>query len=273
MFGLNVDSCMARFRGARHQVLLLAVVIMLLAQPLTHGALAGLILYDLMLALVLLGAFAVVFQRMRERFASLAIVVPAIVGNWATYGLTDQSQFVCAVIHHAATIAFTGFTVTVILRGVFKQKVIRTDDVAGVICGYLLAGVAWGHCYLLAELVVPGSFSVNREIAWQLNDVHSRGFFFNCYSFGALTTSGYDDITPIRPFVSSLSWLEAMFGQFYLAVVVAQLVGLKLAQATTKSASDREPTSMSPTLAFPSNAPLASLHRPHLPSPRGLKEA
>jgi voltage-gated potassium channel len=273
MFGLNVDSCMARFRGARHQVLLLAVVIMLLAQPLTHGALAGLILYDLMLALVLLGAFAVVFQRMRERFASLAIVVPAIVGNWATYGLTDQSQFVCAVIHHAATIAFTGFTVTVILRGVFKQKVIRTDDVAGVICGYLLAGVAWGHCYLLAELVVPGSFSVNREIAWQLNDVHSRGFFFNCYSFGALTTSGYDDITPIRPFVSSLSWLEAMFGQFYLAVVVAQLVGLKLAQATSKPASVHDPASMSPTLSFPSNAPVASLHRPHLPSPRGLKEA
>jgi voltage-gated potassium channel len=273
MMGVNVDSCMARFRRARHQVLLLGLVAMLLVQPLTHGALAGLILYDLMLALVLLGAFAVVFQRMRERFASLAIVLPAIVGNWATYGLTDQSQFVCAVIHHAATIAFAGFTVTVILRGVFKQKVIRTDDVAGVICGYLLAGVAWGNCYLMAELIVPGSFNVNQEIAWQLNDVHSRGFFFNCYSFGTLTTSGYDDITPISPVVASLSWLEAMFGQFYLAVVVAQLVGLKLAQATNKAASDHEPTSMGPTLSFPSNAQPPSLQRPHQPSQRGLKEA
>ena len=33
------------------------------------------------------------------------------------------------------------------------------------------------------------------------------------------------------------AWLEAVFGQFYVAVVVAQLVGLKLAQAVSR----REP--------------------------------
>jgi hypothetical protein len=29
----------------------------------------------------------------------------------------------------------------------------------------------------------------------------------------------------------SLMWIEVIFGQFYMAVVIAQLVGLKLAQA------------------------------------------
>ena len=36
---------------------------------------------------------------------------------------------------------------------------------------------------------------------------------------------------PIGPPAYSLTWLEVMAGQFCMAVVVAQLVGLKLAQA------------------------------------------
>jgi hypothetical protein len=46
-----------------------------------------------------------------------------------------------------------------------------------------------------------------------------------------LTTMGYGDITPIRHPATSLTWLEAMFAQFYITVIVAQLVGLRLAQA------------------------------------------
>jgi len=46
-----------------------------------------------------------------------------------------------------------------------------------------------------------------------------------------LTTVGYGDITPARPPATALAMLEAIFGQFYIAVVVAELVGLRLAQA------------------------------------------
>jgi voltage-gated potassium channel len=53
---------------------------------------------------------------------------------------------------------------------------------------------------------------------------------FDYYSLMTLTTMGYGNITPIRPPATSLTWMEAMFGQFYIAVIVAQLVGLKLAE-------------------------------------------
>ena len=42
---------------------------------------------------------------------------------------------------------------------------------------------------------------------------------------------GYSDITPVGQPAYSLTWLEVLFGQFYMAVVVAQMVGLKIAQA------------------------------------------
>ena len=46
------------------------------------------------------------------------------------------------------------------------------------------------------------------------------------YSFVTLTTVGFGDITPIGHAVRSMTWLEAVSGQFYLAVVVAAVVSL-----------------------------------------------
>jgi hypothetical protein len=35
----------------------------------------------------------------------------------------------------------------------------------------------------------------------------------------------------VAPLSNTLTWLEVMAAQFYMAVVIAQIVGLKLAQA------------------------------------------
>jgi voltage-gated potassium channel len=45
-----------------------------------------------------------------------------------------------------------------------------------------------------------------------------------------LTTVGYGDISPVSPATRTLSWVEAITGQFYLAVIVAGLVSLLLAK-------------------------------------------
>ena len=46
------------------------------------------------------------------------------------------------------------------------------------------------------------------------------------YSFVTLTTVGYGDITPITSATRTFSWIEAITGQFYLAVIVAGLVSM-----------------------------------------------
>ncbi len=56
--------------------------------------------------------------------------------------------------------------------------------------------------------------------------------------FQTLTGLGYPDITPTASPSYSLSWLESVFGQFYIAVVVAQLVGLRLAEVIKRSRPD-----------------------------------
>ena len=45
------------------------------------------------------------------------------------------------------------------------------------------------------------------------------------YTLITLTTAGYGDITPVLPIAKSLSMFIAVTGQFYVAVIVAIIVG------------------------------------------------
>ena len=104
----------------------------------------------------------------------------------------------------------------------------------GAACGYLLAGVAWSNLFQVCEIVYPGSFSFSTTIIGQPAAPQERAAVFNYFSFATLTTTGYGDITPLRGPATAFAMLETIFGQFYVAVLVAQLVGIRLAQAASR---------------------------------------
>jgi voltage-gated potassium channel len=138
---------------------------------------------------------------------------------------------VMALFYHCFATSFLAFAVAVILIRIFQRQTIRTDDVIGALCGYLLTAVAWGNVYALTYFFWPGSFRIADPIASQFGDWHLRRFFFDYFSVMTLTSMGFSDIAPAGAPVYSLTWVESVFGQFYIAVVVAQLVGLRLVQA------------------------------------------
>jgi len=47
------------------------------------------------------------------------------------------------------------------------------------------------------------------------------------FSLSTLTTQGYGDIVAVDPLARSLTNLEAVIGQFFLAITVARLVTLE----------------------------------------------
>ena len=56
------------------------------------------------------------------------------------------------------------------------------------------------------------------------------------FSFVTITTLGYGDITPVTQTAKTLSFTEAIVGQFYIAVLVAGLVSAYI--STKKDGSD-----------------------------------
>ena len=223
----------------KNLVLLVAMIAMLIAQPLFgHLNLAAAAGFDLLFVAISAYVFFIVFTERWQRRAGLALALPALASNFGFYVLPERAHVPLATTFHCFTILFLGLAVAVILRDIFRRRVIGGDEVLGALCGYMLGAIAWGNVYTMTYLLVPGAFSVNAEIAWRLGQPHLRRALFDYLSFATLTSLGYADITPVGPPAYSLTWLEVLFGQFYMAAVVAQLVGLKLAHAV--KGDDRE---------------------------------
>jgi hypothetical protein len=229
----------ARARQWKHVILLTMLVCVLFSQPLApdHG-LFGPMLHDVLVTFALVVVFYVVFESRVDRYVALAMGLVSIGSNWLRHFLPDHGGTALAMVHDSALAIFFGFAVVEILRNIFRQKTIRADDVVGSVCGYLLAGGVWASLYSLVEHAAPGSFTISPSLSLQLDGWHSRQALFDYFSFVTLTTMGYGDVTPIRAPAVSFAWAEAVFGQFYIAVVVAQLVAVRLTQTLRRGDPD-----------------------------------
>lgn len=233
---------MGQWRQTLHDhknlILLISLILMCIVQPLAQGMLLGLVLFDVLLTLVLLSIFVLFFKRPRERHWALALAIPGISAQWISYLVPADRQWMADVAHHMFILFFLTFAVAIIIRGIFEENSIRHDHILATVCGYIIAGVAFGNAYQVIDLFVPHAYSIKPEILAQMHSEHTRSFLFNYFSLSTLCGTGYGDITPVWPGVASLTWMEAIFGQFYIAIVVAQLIGLKLARLTNQTAPD-----------------------------------
>jgi hypothetical protein len=120
---------------------------------------------------------------------------------------------------------------------VFRSREITTESLAGAICAYLLIGALWADVFSILETVRPGSFSSVTATSDAVTAVESARLQvaqFSYFSFVTLSTLGYGDITPLTRPARNLAALEAIFGQLYLAFLIARLVSQKVIKLKSK---------------------------------------
>ena len=102
----------------------------------------------------------------------------------------------------------------------------------------VLLGVGWTHLYALVETLDPGSFITRpldgsaHGLTEYTSGTYPQLFFF---SFVTLTTLGYGDILPVSSAAKGLAIAEAIVGPVFLAILMARLVGLYVAQETREA--------------------------------------
>ncbi len=224
------------FASRKHTLLLVVVLVGEVLQPTATAGIRG-VAFDFFVVLLLLVTFLVVFESSAERKLGLLFGAPAVAANWMHYLLTGRALVVSELLHHGFMCFFFIFATVTILRGIFRRREVNSDAVVGAVCGYLLSAASFGNIYAVVLLLSPGAFAFNSAISGQLLDWHARRFLFDYFSLVTLTSMGYGYVTPVTSAAQSVTWMESVFGQFYLAVVVAQLVGMRLAPKAKEASS------------------------------------
>ena len=110
---------------------------------------------------------------------------------------------------------FVLYIVVRVILAMMAQKSVSLYTLLDAINGYLLLAIVFIALVGFVDLIIPGSYLQTEN--------HEMNLVY--YTLVTLTTVGYGDITPQLPIAKSLSTIIAITGQFYIAMVVAIIVG------------------------------------------------
>ena len=214
----------------RFAVVLLASLLLAVAQPLMGRLFNERDSFDVFFSLLIIAVLLLVFEDREHRRIAITLGLAALLAVWVSHALGGWPGRLVLVVAYLLAVGFLGFSFLGILRAIFARDV-PADAILGAVCGYLLLGIIWTVLYAAVETASPGSFNMpsrgDAEIVNARPDPGVLGYF----SFITLATVGYGDVTPATPPARTLAWMEAVTGQFYLAVLVAGLVGFKVTRA------------------------------------------
>lgn len=207
----------------RFTALFAVLILFLVLYPIAETLGGGVIVLDVLLTITLVaGMYAISGYKRITLIVLLLIAAPFFVSRWSAY-LTETSVLpITGMIFGGLYFIVIS---AIILIEVIKSRRVTADTLFGAICVYLLIGISWGLSYIALEMLQPGSFSTDPTIENAHAGSHS---YLVYYSFVTLTTLGFGDITPLSHIARTTTYLEAIIGQLYIAVLIARLVGLHL---------------------------------------------
>ena len=114
-------------------------------------------------------------------------------------------------------------TLPVTISRVLQHRRITAETVLGALCAYVLIGLLFAFLYLAVHELRAGPF-----FAQPGPHPQSEYLYF---SFVALTTLGFGDLSPSVGLPQALTVMEALLGQVFLVTLVARLVTLWVRQS------------------------------------------
>ena len=130
------------------------------------------------------------------------------------------------VVSELLAIGFLAIVGGAVILHIARSSRITKDTIYGAVCVYFMLALLWASFYRLVFIADPRAFHLPEADAAAASG--SVDVWFSYYSMITLTTIGYGDITPVSPVARSLTTLEGLTGQLYIAITIARLVGMQL---------------------------------------------
>jgi hypothetical protein len=198
--------------------------IILLATPLRQERWLFWVLLQVMFLDALLVSLSASDMR-RLRWAFLGVWAA---GFGANLGATLASSVEAARWWNLATLSLVfvllSGCIVVVLAYIFRSQRVTLEVMFAAVTVYLLIAFSFAMIYNIAFQLDPRSFRLPEWIDPGPVEILRTEMIY--FSLVTLATLGYGDILPSSPFTQMLAVLEAVIGQFFMAVLVAWLVGM-----------------------------------------------
>ncbi|MFZ4520305.1 MAG: ion channel [Bacteroidales bacterium] len=151
----------------------------------------------------------------------LVLVAATILIEWISNMLGFELLLIIAKV---TSILFFILIVILLLMQVATARVVNVEIILGSLIGYLLLGIIYSIFLTIIIQNDPAAFNIVHPVPTVPGDQTdlSTPLYF-CYV--TLATLGYGDIVPLKPYARSFATFIAISGQFYIAIIVALLVG------------------------------------------------
>lgn len=204
----------------KYNYLLTTQVVILIAYPLLHVMEAKFPIVPLLLLIAIIPALWVGLTR-RTFLAVISVGVLAFLFNVYYFG-SRQSDDKAIMILLLLYAVFYFLAIVILIKRISSGTIVTADTIKGGISVYILLGLFWALLYRILITYDPRALTnIHRETA-------SLEAYY--YSFSTLTTLGYGDITPTIMYAKILAIMESIVGPIYLAIFIAQIIGLNIAQ-------------------------------------------
>jgi hypothetical protein len=223
--GKRILDNFVRFRPAGFAQLNLFLGVILLATPLRQERWLFGVVLQLMFLDALMVSLSAGETQQRLRRAFWAVWTAGFVAN---LGAMLASSEASVRWWNIATLSFafvllSGCTV-VVLASIFRSQRVTLEVILAAVTVYFLVAFSFAAIYNIAFQFDFRSFRFPEWIdAGSTEVLHTEMLYF---SLVTLATLGYGDILPSSPLTQMLAVVEAVIGQFFMAVLVAWLVGM-----------------------------------------------
>jgi hypothetical protein len=174
---------------------------------------------------LVLAVIAIVVM-LSQRWGAIVLILLGLAAAAASYLPSGQwSPVSIAVLRRGGTILSFSALTWVIAHAVYAPGRITFHRLQGAIVIYLSLATIFAAAYSLIWELDPVAFA---NLVARMGDPEEVGMMLY-FSLTTLTTTGYGDIVPVDPFARSLANLESVIGPLYLAITVARLVTMELA--------------------------------------------
>ncbi len=134
------------------------------------------------------------------------------------------SIWAMATVSKTLNVIFFLIIVVTLVYQVSTARKVTMEVILGAIIGYLMLGLVYSIFVAFIMQEDPGAYNITQNLQPDFGSITHLGESIY-FTFITLTTAGYGDILPIKPYTRSFSVLISVSGQLYIAIIIALLVG------------------------------------------------